>query len=314
VTEERRLRTDDNPTALTVEHFYAAAYMIAPYRNPIIGWMSDLKTMSVDKLQTWYQKWYAPNNATLVVVGDVEPTQIFALANKYFGHLQAEKISHPIIRTEPKQLGLKRIAVKAPAKESYLVMGYKTPTLEPTKLEDWEPYALDMLSYILDGGSSARFSKQLIRGSQIASNIDADYSIFNRLPEMLTIDGTPAKGHTVAELEQAIRKQITRLQQEPVSPKELQRVRQQIIAKKIFLKDSIFYQAMEIGILETVGLKWQLADEYVSRISAVTAEQVQLVAQKYLVDDNLTIAVLEPQPLDSATHPVAYKGASNIVR
>ncbi|KOR29464.1 peptidase M16 [Achromatium sp. WMS1] len=313
VKEERRMRTEDDPMALTIEHFYASAYLVASYRNPIIGWMTDLDTLTIEQLRNWYQQWYSPNNAILVVVGDVEPAAVFALASKYFGPLKAENITPPVLRAEPMQRGMKRITVKAPAKEPYLVMGYKTPKLDPANQNDWEPYALEVLAYILDGGSSARFSRELIRGKQVAASVDAEYNAFSRLPGMLVLDGSPAKGHTIADLELALQTQIARIRTEPVDPAELQRVQQQIVAKKVFEKDSVFYQAMQIGILETVGLNWQIADQYVDRISAVTAEQVQAVAQKYLIDDNLTIAMLDPQPLDSATKPVITHGAQNVV-
>ncbi len=298
VAEERRTRTQDRPTSLSYEYFMATAYQTSPYHNPVIGWMSDIKNYTVADLQAWYKRWYAPNNATLVVVGDVEPQAVLALAKQYFGPLKPSKIIPPNQRPEVKQLGLKRITVKLPAKLPYLIMGYKTPVLKNLTPENqWQAYALEVLANILDGGDSARLSKHLIRGQQIATSVGVGYDQFSRLTELFTLSGIPTKDHSVIELETALRKQIKQLQTMRVDTAELERVKTQIRASKVYELDSIFYQGMKIGLLETVGLNWRLFDSYLDNIKAVTAEQVQAVARKYLIDEHLTIAVLEPQPL-----------------
>lgn len=297
VKEERRMRTDDDPQSLTYEQFNATAFAASPYRNPVIGWPGDLNELTLTDIKDWYRLWYAPNNATLVVAGDVDPEQVFALAEKHFGPLKAETIATPKTRQEPPQDGEKRIRVKAPAQEPYLLMGYKTPSIANAQ-EDWEPYALEMLASVLDGGGSARFSRELVRGSQVAASAGASYDAFRRLSGLFLFDGVPAKGKDIPTLEAALRGQIERVQNELVDEDELERIRTQLIANKVYEKDSVFYQAMQLGQLETVGLGWELADRYVERLAAVTPEQVQAVARKYLVPDSLTVAILDPQPLD----------------
>ena len=296
VMEERRMRTEDKATALTVEQFNATAFSNNPYHQPIIGWMDDLENMQVSDLRNWYEKFYAPNNATLVVVGDVNATEVFLLAKKYFADLKPSNIAETKPRLDAEQKGERRISVKAPARLPYMVMGYKVPSYKTAK-EDWEPYALDVLAYVLSGGSSSRFSKSLVRKQQIAVSADTGYGIFSRLDEMFLIDGTPAKGYSVKQLEKAINKEIAKVKNELVSAKELERIKAQAVAEKVYEKDSVFYQAMQIGMLETVGLDWKLNDEYTKRIREVTAKQIQAVAKKYLVKDTLTVAVLDPQPL-----------------
>lgn len=291
------MRTEDKPNSLTYEQFNAGAYEASPYRIPVIGWMSDLDAMQVDDLRDWYRKWYAPNNATLVVVGDVEPAEVVKLAEQYFGPLKPEKISQPKPRTEPEQRGIKRFIVKAPARQPYVIMGYKTPVIGKAEA-DWEPYALEMLSSVLDGGSSARLSRSLIRGTQVAASADADYSAFSRLPGMLMLDATPTPGKSITQIEKELRAEVERFKQELVSEEEMERVRNQVIAAKVYEKDSVFYQAMLIGKLETIGLDWRLADEYVEHLKKVTPEQIQQVAQKYLTEDSLSVAVLEPLPIE----------------
>ncbi|MEA3277353.1 MAG: pitrilysin family protein [Pseudomonadota bacterium] len=313
VKEERRLRTEDDPESLTSEQFNAAAYEASPYRIPVIGWASDLEHLKAEDLREWYRKWYAPNNATLVVVGDVDAEEVFALAREHFGPLKLEDLAAPKLRAEPAQRGEKRIRVKAPAKEPYLIMGYKATALGHGA-EDWEPYALEMLASVLDGGSSARFSRELVRDSRVAASADAGYSAFSRLPGMFVLDGTPAKGRSVEELEQAFRDQIEHVREEPVTADELERIRNQLIAAKVYERDSVFYQAMQIGRLETVGLGWPLVDEYVEHLSRVTPEQIQEVAQQYLTPDNLTVAVLVPQPMDGKQPRRAAAGGHARVR
>ncbi len=294
VMEERRTRTEDNPQALTYEQFNATAYVNSPYHAPVIGWMNDLENMTVADLEAWYRAWYVPNNATLVVVGDVDPGEVFALAERYFGDIEPGEVPTLKPRREVEQRGERRVVVKAPAQVPFLIMGYKTPSLTNAEAE-WEPYALEMMLGVLDGGGSARFARNLVRGQQIAASIGASYDSFTPHQELFTITATPAQGVTVGELEQAIRAQIEQLKQQPVSQRELDRVRAQVVASKVYEKDSIFYQAMTIGMLETIGLGWPLGEQYVDKLKAVTAEQVQAVARKYFSDDGLTVAVLEPQ-------------------
>ncbi len=313
VQEERRLRTEDQPQSLTYEQFNAVAYRASPYRNPVIGWMSDLEALRVDDLQAWYRTWYAPNNATLVVVGDVEPEQVLALAKKYFGALQGEPASEPKPQAEPEQLGEARIKVQAPARQPYLIMGYKTPVLQQGQ-EDWEPYALEMLAAVLDGGSSARFSRNLIRGSHVAASASAGYSAYTRLPGMLTVSGIPSPGHSVAELEEAILQQLEAVKTDLVDEEELARVRTQVVTGRIYEQDSIYYQAMQIGMLESIGLDWRYLDAHVEQLKRVTSEQVRSVARKYLVPENRTVAELVPLPLGDGAAMAQAQGEVSHVR
>jgi len=305
VKEERRLRTEDKPEARTYEKFMAAAFTRSNSRNPIIGWPDDLAEMNVEKLKRWYSSFYAPNNATVVVAGDVEPEEVFALARKYFGKVPRRPTLSTGNPEEPPQNAERRIVVKAPARVPYMIMGYHVPMVRPDRLNDWEPYALDVLAYLMDGGKSARFNRELIREQQVASSIDVGYDSTSRSGTLFTLDANPAQGRSITELENAVRSQITRFQSELVSPEELERVKVQIVANRTYERDSIFYQAMKLGGLVTVGLPWQLDREVVARLRAVTPEQVREVARKYLVDRNLTVAVMEPTAIKTSSGGVA---------
>lgn len=313
VAEERRLRTEDQPEALTQERFHAAAYITSPYRNPIIGWMQDIQSIRPDDLKRWYQQWYAPNNATLVVVGDVDPARVRELAEKHFGPLPPSDLTPPRLEQDIPQLGERRIAVKTPAEVPYVALGYKAPTFK-TATEDWEPYALDVLDGVLDGGNSGRISRNLVRGSQVAAAAGTGYNPTARLEELFVLAGNPAPGRTNTELEQALRAEVTRLREELISQEELARVVAQVAATDVYQQDSLFYQGMRLGTLETVGLGWNRLDDYVQRIQAVTPEQVRAVARKYLTDDRLTVATLEPLPLDGRRPSVPAAGMDHAIR
>jgi zinc protease len=295
VMEERRLRTDDQPEALAYERFMATAYTTHTYKNPIIGWMRDLDKLNVAQLRSWYQRWYVPNNATLVVVGDVNPREVIALARQYFGPVPARKLERTQVSEEPPQTETRRSRISAPSQVPALFMGYHTPafSLHP---DDWEPYALMVLNGVLDGGGSARFESELVRKQQIAASVSIGYSPTARHPVLFLVSATPSRGRTPAELEAAIRAQIRRIQDEPIASAELARVEAQVAASDVFTRDSVFYQAMQMGTLETVGLNWRMLDQTVERVRSVTAAQVQAVAKKYLTDSNLTVTVLDPQP------------------
>lgn len=309
VKEERRLRTEDNPTALTYEQFLATAYLNSPYKDPVIGWMPDLDSLKVEDLRTWYDRWYAPNNATLVVVGDVEPEAVLRLARRYYEPIKRDPAPEIKPRAEVPQRGERRIIVKAPAEVPYLIMGYKVPSLITNGPEAaWEPYALEVLTAVLDGGPSARIAKNVVRGKEVATSAGAGYDFTDRYTSLLILDATPAQGHTVADAEQALTAEIERLRTKLVDPEELERIKAQVVAKEIYQRDSIQHQATTLGALESVGLGWRLADEYVAKVSAVTPEQIQAVARKYLVPDERTVAVLDPQPIDPNNPPSHFQG------
>jgi zinc protease len=299
VKEERRLRTEDKPTALTYERFNAVAYTNSPYRRPIVGWMEDLETLTVEDARKWYETWYAPNNATLVVAGDVQAEEVYRLAKQYFGKLPRSEIPQLKPRHEAKQYGTQRLTVELPAKIPYLLMGYKAPNLTPEIVgteQEKELYALEVLAGILDGGNSARLSKNLVRGQEIANSAGASYSMTARHETLFVLSAVPNDNVAIEVLEFALRDELNTIKTQLPDDDELDRVKAQVVAAQVYKQDSIFYQAMEVGMLDTIGLPWSIKDDYVDKILAVSAEQVQQVANKYLTDDRLTVAVLEPLP------------------
>jgi zinc protease len=296
VMEERRLRTEDNPQAQVHEKQMAAAFQAHPYRRPIIGWMNDLENMTAADARDWYRRWYAPNNAYVIVIGDVDKDAVFRLAERHYGRIPSRALPGRKPQLEPAQVGIKRLVVKAPAKLPYLSMVWKVPALRDLNKER-EPYALEVLAAVLDGHEGARFARNLVRGTRVAVSAGAGYDATVRGEALFSVAGTPAEGRTVNDLEAALRTEIARVADEGVSAGELERVKMQTIAAQVYKRDSMMAQALEIGRLEAAGIRWRDIDTLLDKIRSVTAEEVQAVARKYFGDATLTVAVLDPQPL-----------------
>ncbi|MFB0934355.1 MAG: pitrilysin family protein [Propionivibrio sp.] len=305
VMEERRMRTDDQPQAKLSEQMHAVAFQAHPYRVPVIGWMNDLEAMTVQDARDWYDRWYVPNNAYVVVVGDVDHQEVFRLAERYYGPLASRPVPARKPQEEPEQAGTRRVVVKAPADLPVLLMAYKVPVIRDVD-KDVDPYALDMLSAILDGHDAARFSKRLVREQRLAVSAGAGYDATSRGPGLFYVQGSPSAGKTRADLEAGFRAEIARIVQEGVSEEELARAKAQLVASQVYKLDSMFAQAMEIGQLEAVGIPYAADKRMIEKLQEVTAASVQAVAAKYLVDDRLTVAELDPQPLpDAPRRPAA---------
>lgn len=303
VQEERRQRVEDQPRSLTWERLRAAAFPSSPQRSPIIGWRADLESMTISELEAWYRNWYAPNNAALVVVGDVEPERVRALAEKHFGDIEAVDLPRRPAPSEIEPRGETRLKIHAPAKLPYLAMAWRVPALGSLDRPD-DVYALDVLAGVLDGGRSARIERNIVRGQQVASGAGASYSPLGRMNDTLfSVGGTPASDREIGELETALREEIERLKNGPIKEEELERVKTNVRANDVFQRDSMFYQAMRMGVLEMVGVEQDAWDAYQRGIQRVTAADVHRVAREYLTDQRLTVAELVPEGVNGAGRP-----------
>ncbi len=311
VKEERRLRTEDNPQALMNEALNATVFVASPYRRPIVGWMSDLEAMTPDDARAFYQRWYVPANAVIVVAGDVEVTQVRQWAEKYYGNVPARAVPTRKPRTEPEQVGIRRLAFKAPAEQAALTLAFKVPgvqTLADPAAElppgDADALALTVLAAVLDGYSGARLERALVQGEgRVADRAGAYNGLWGRGPQLFVLTGVPAKGQTTAQVEQALRAQVARIAKEGVSEAELARVKTQWVASEIYKLDSVFNQARELGSQWVQGLPLDAGERLVTRLRAVTGAQVQSVAARYFGDDQLTVAELLPQALGTPRAP-----------
>lgn len=304
IREERRKRTDDNPRARLHELLMGAVYLAHPYGHPVIGWTTDLEQMSADDVRDWHDRWYAPGNATLVVVGDVRHEEVFHMAELSYGHIEARDLPLRKLPDEPAQHGLRRVTLKAQAELPYLMLAWRVPALTDAAAatpEARQSLALQILSAVLDGYDGARLNRGLVRERKIAHSAGASYGGISRGRQSLFIlEGVPAAGHGPAQLENALRAEVRRVAEEGVTEAELSRIKAQLLASQVFSRDSNMGQAMQIGTLEMSGMSWRDDERLMRGLRSVSAAEVRAAARLLLDDDSLTIATLIPLPAPRA--------------
>jgi zinc protease len=236
----------------------------------------------------------------VVITGDVDSKKVLSLVEKYYGAAAAHELPVRKPQIEPVQKGVKQVQVKAPADSAQLTMAWKVPRLEPGRLDNPEPYALELLTSILDGYDNARLNRTLVKQEKVVNDVGVGYDMISRGPELFLISTTMAKGKTVEQAQASIRKALDELKQKGILETELKRIKVRILSEQIYKRDSIFGQAMEIGSTEMAGFSWKDIDYMLEKMQSITPEQVQAVANRYLVDEGLTIAVLDPQARQAA--------------
>ncbi len=300
VKEERRLRVEDVPPSYLVEQMYAQAFMVHPYHWPIIGWFNDLNAMNREDLKAYYEKYYAPNNATLVIVGDVKAETALPMIKKYFEGIPTGSPPPPPAIVEPEQKGERRIIVKREAQLSFIYFGYKVPNFKSPDV-----YALAVLENILSAGKSARLHDALVYRKKLALQVGAGYNELAADPELFTFYALVQPKAKIEDVEKAVLVEIERLKKELPSDQELQKAKNQVEARNLFEQDSVFRQAMLLGTAETAGAGWQFIPDYVDQLHRVTKEDVRRVARKYLNADTRTVGILIPVRAKAHARPAA---------
>ena len=318
VKEERRSRTEESPRALMYEAANAITFTASPYRRPVVGWMSDLDAMTPQDARDFYQRWYVPGNAAVVVAGDVDVAEVRRLAEKYYGPIAARPVPARKPRDEPEQTGARRLDFKGVASQAYVSMAFKVPKLLPADVIDnkaanpnsRDPLALTVLAAVLDGYSGARLNRALEQGdNRVADSAGAYNGLMGRGPQLFVLDGVPAGGKTAAQVATALREQIALVAKNGVSDAELNRVKTQWIASETYKLDSVFSQARELGSNWINGMPLDFDTRLIASLRTVTSAEVQAVAAKYFGDDQMTQATLLPQPLDPNRKPRAATSA-----
>lgn len=285
VMEERRMRTETSPFGLLFEELNSAAFTAHPYGWPVIGWMSDIENITKEQTEAYFTQYYAPNNAVIVMVGDINPQEVIELVEKYFGDIPAQPPIPEVTTIEPEQRGERRVYVEYDA-NPMLAMGYHKPNITHP-----DQYVFEVIQSLLSNGRTSRLYKSLIEDKRLAV-MARSYSGGSKYPDLYFIFATPRHPHTVEEVEKAIDEELERLKAEPPTEWELQKIKNQLEADFIRSLESNSGLADEIGYYEAVAGDWNYINITVEKIKAVTAQDVMRVASKYFTKKNRTVGTL----------------------
>ncbi|MEG2921233.1 MAG: pitrilysin family protein [Acinetobacter sp.] len=295
VMEERRLRTDDNPRSLAFERFKWISYPTSHYRQPVIGYMKNLQNIQLEDVKKWYRDWYTPNNAILIIVGDVDSESTLLQVQKYFGDIPARKTPPRNDVFEFDRVGYRHMELNLPVQVPNLYMAWNVRSLVTAKnLQD--AYALTIIKNVLDSGISSRLQDRLVRDKKVLSAISVSYDPYNRGDSLLSISALPTDGVSLQDAEKAIQSEIDLLKTELIQAEEVERVTAKFVSNLVYSQDDIAGQTKMIGNLEINGLSFRLMDELPKHFETVTPQDIQRVANIYFVRDNLSTLYLSPVP------------------
>jgi predicted Zn-dependent peptidase len=299
VMEERRLRTDDSPAGLLYEAFSASAFHAHPYHAPTIGWGSDIQTLTPAVTEAFFKRYYAPNNAVIAIVGDINPPEVIDLVERTFGKVPRGPMPPPIVTVEPTQRGERRVEVEFDA-EPVVLIGYHKPAIGHP-----DDYVFDVIEAVLSDGVTSRLYERLVREKKLAVSVDSDTTFPGaQFPNLFAISGAPRAPHTTAEVETAIYAELERLKVEPVSKSELEKVINNLDAYLLRSLRSSSGLAGSLAYYHTVTGDWRYLVKGRDRIASVTPEDIQRVAKTYFTKNNRTVATLVKVP---ATNTIAQK-------
>ncbi len=286
VAEERRLRVDASPFGRLYEEHLRAAFTVHPYGQPVVGYMSDIEALGRRDVESYYRRFYGPNNAVVAIVGDVEPDVIESWARRYFERIPRGEAPPEVSAVEPRQVAERRIGIEWDA-EPRLRIGWHVPSA----LHEDAP-ALGMLAAVLTGGRTSRLQRRLVTAEQIATAASASTGPGQKYPQLFFIDAVPRSPHTTDELERAIYEEIARIASDGPTDSELERVRNQIAAGNVRRIESNLGLAFQLADSETLTGDWRSTFRQSARLGEVTPEDVRRVAAEYLTPENRTVAIL----------------------
>ncbi|MEY4083160.1 MAG: hypothetical protein RL483_529, partial [Pseudomonadota bacterium] len=310
VMEERRLRTDDSPSGLAYEALMAQAFLASPVRAPIIGWMSDLESLTAQDARDWYAQWYAPNNATVIVAGDVQAQAVFDKVVALYGAWPTKALPIARPQREPEQTGARHVRVSAPAENPFFIKAWKAPTwtaadgpMTPSNEKARDIVALSVLSTLFDNQDFGRLTKRLVRDSRRALSVGLEADGISRGPGLIMLQATPAPQVPMADIEREFVAELAMLVSQGLPAQELDIIRRQAKAAEVYRLDSLFSRAMEAGRLVTAGRPLQDSADWLVMLEAIQAEDLKRVALKYFNDSQSTMVELVPLSLDQASRP-----------
>jgi predicted Zn-dependent peptidase len=286
VMEERRRSVEAEPMGRLWEAFQSTEFVAHPYGQPTIGWMSDIEYLSRTKAERFLHKYYAPNNAIVAIVGDIDPEATIALVEKYFGSIPPGTKVGPVTVSEPAQNGEKRVEIVGDA-EPQLLIGFHKPTIG-----DPDDYVFDVIDMLLSDGRTSRLYRKLVVDKQLATDVGTFTAPGSRYPNLFVIEATPRAPHTVKEVEQAVYEELERLKTEPVTDRELQQILNRLEYQEISQMSSNGGLARNLTEYEAVAGTWRYLIEHRRKVAAVTPADVARVVKKYFVEDNRTVGFI----------------------
>ena len=295
VREERRSRVENDPGAQLAEAIRASLYLNHPYRTPVIGWDHEIMELDTESALSFYRRWYAPNNAILIIAGDVDVAEVRRLAEKYYGVIPARAVPERSRPLEPPHRASRRVTLESPRVHQpslsvrYLAPGYRTA-------EGAEAYALQILDEILGGGSSSRLYRSLVVEQGIAAAAGTGYMVDVYDTGTFTFYASPRPGREVDELEASLRAEIDRVIREGVTEEEVETAKKRMSAGAIFARDPLGAAPRIIGRAVASGRSIEELEAWPQRIEEVTVEQVNAAAQALLSDQSAVTGVLLPEP------------------
>ena len=289
ILEERRMRTDNSPIGKMIEEFLDTAYTNHPYKRPVIGYSEDIENVTRDNVRDFFETYYAPSNLTMAIAGDVDPQEVKALAETYFGRFKAQPKPATVTKVEPPQTETREVTVNFPSQPWYLE-GYHIPSLEHP---DYPVY--EVISALLSNGRTSRLYKSLVEEKQVALSAQG-FSGFpgDKYPNLLLVYALTSPGTSLEELAIALRAEIELLKTEPVKPEELERVKTQLKAYLLRAFDSNMDMARILAEYEAKTGSWRNVFEELAKLEEITPEDIQRVAQKTFTSENRTIGRLLP--------------------
>ncbi len=287
VMEELRQSYESNPRRMFMTTFLATAFMAHPYRNPIIGWKSDVPFLSKKKVLAFYQSYYVPNNAVVAIVGDIDGAEALALVKKYFGRIPAQPLPARTITAEPEQLGERRIDVHLDA-EPRILIGYHKPTIL-----SFEDYVFDVIEALLASGRTSRLYKSLVIEKQLATSVNAGNGFPGaRYPNLFILEAVPKKPHSHVEVLEVISREIERLTHDPVPDRELRKIKNQIEADFIRGLNSNEGLASQLSYFQIICNNWRYLEQHLATVEKISSRDIQQVASRYLHSKNRNVAFL----------------------
>lgn len=286
VMEERRRSYDADPESKLWETFVASSFLAHSYGQPTIGWMSDIENLTRSKAEQFFHSYYAPNNAIVAIVGDIDTKKTIALVERYFGGIKPGKEPPPVTAQEPKQSGERSIELVAEA-EPTVMIGFHKPAINTP-----DDYVFDVINEILGSGRTSRFHKKLVIEKQIASDIGVFDAPGHRYPNLFVISANPRAPHTVKDVEEAIQTELELLKTTPVAGRDLQRILNKIEYEEARRMGTNGGLARNLTEYEATTGSWRYMSDHRSKIARVTPADIQRVAATYFTRENRTVGFI----------------------